>query len=220
MKPGSGAYWCTRKEATALVQKAKACKARKDYCQAIRLFTKAAMAGTLEPKTEEELNNELVDCWKNTVRLNPESQNHCGLAHAFVWGERFDEAEAELQEALRLERNNDYAKQLLAYLSTARKESKPRSLVNEGVKLHSEHHYSQAIEKYHEALITSPGQSIRSNALLDLGIAYHAKGDHLSAARYYAETLLIEPGDRSAIQGIQSLVAIKIVAARRALSAK
>ncbi len=217
---GSNTETRSAKEVCKLMDKANSLRERKDFCKAIALFTEAGVSDAISQQTRAEAISQLIDCWENTVRLNPQSQNHTGLAHALIWGERFDEAEIELKEALRLDANNKPAKTLMAYIPTARKDSKPRLLVNEGVDLQLAHQNSRAIEKYKEALSTNPAQVTRVYALLNLGTAYHSKGDHLGAARYYTETLLTQPGEPTAIKGIQTLVTTKLNEVRRSIPAR
>lgn len=189
-----------------LIKQAKAAQEKEDYSKAIGLYLSV---GKIDSSNADAISG-MVACWKQVVWLNPISNNYGGLGHALVWAEQYDEAEVELNKALQLNPKNEVAIKLLKYIPEARKNTRTRILVNEGVNSQLSRNYDKAIKKYEEALTTNPNNEMHASALANLGTAYHNKGNEVMAVRYYAETILRAPNDPTAAEGIGVLIKTKL----------
>jgi tetratricopeptide (TPR) repeat protein len=184
--------------AMVYVKLGQAFQAKKDLPHAIEAFGNAIKFKS----DDKEVLEALKTGWEEALRENPTApENHIGLGQALQYLGDFGQAEAEYNQALRLDKNNQIARKLLAGLGDARKQAEIAKHINAGVDYQSRKMYDDAIREYTQALTSDP-----SNASLwvNIGTAFQAKSDYARALQAYNKALAIQPGNKDALTGIKS----------------
>jgi tetratricopeptide (TPR) repeat protein len=182
----------------------QAYQAKKDYPHSVEAYNVAITLNRTDRETLEA--NKAV--WTEAVQKDPlNAANHVGLGQAYMYIGDFDQAQAELRQALVFDKNNAPARTLLDKIPIARKEFDRDKHINSGVELQTRKLYDAAIEEYKKAFELDQSRELNGQAsheiLLNLGSAYQAKEDYNSAISFYQKALQKKPDYTAAADGLK-----------------
>ncbi len=193
----------TADSADVEVKLGQAYQAQKDLPDAIAAYGRAIQLKSDDPDVLEALKAG----WEEALKDQPLApENHIGLGQALQYMGDFDQAAAEYQQALRLDRNNQVARRLLAQLDTAKKEASFKKHIDSGVDLQTRKLYDQAIDEYRAAAAINPKDAV---PWVNIGSAYQQKEVYDKALEAYNHALMLDPNNAAAQQGIKTSTAAK-----------
>lgn len=180
----------------------------RDVVNAIDHYKKAL---ELEPDNPEVLTAN-VRGWNEAIRLAPlVAENHIGLAHALQLKRDFPAAEEEYNQALKLDPENDVAKEGLKSLNQDKQTAEAAKFFDLALKLQSEGKYDESLNEYLMAVQISPNDP---KLHYNIGTAFQAKGDIPHAETAYKKSLELDPNyekSKAALDGLEKQATTKKV---------
>ena len=174
--------------------------AYKDVVGALGHYKKAI---ELEPDSQDAISAN-VRGWNEAVRLAPlVPENHIGLAAALQYKRDFVNAEEEYSQALKLDPNNQAAKQGLQSLVQDKLRAQAEEHVKLALTLQSQGKNNEAITEYIRAIEVSPNDS---KLHYNIGTAFQAINDYDHAKKAYNKALEIDPENQKAKSALELLV--------------
>ncbi|MBX9688188.1 MAG: tetratricopeptide repeat protein [Candidatus Obscuribacterales bacterium] len=172
----------------------QAYQAKKDYPHSVEAYNIAITLNRTDRETLEA--NKAV--WTDAVQKDPlNAANHVGLGQAYMYIGDFDQAQAELRQALVFDKNNQPAQTLLSKIPLAKREYERDKHINNGVDLQSRKLYDAAIQEYSAALgldaALPPPEQDAANIMLNIASANQAKENYAEAISWYGKALQRNP---------------------------
>ncbi len=145
---------------------------------------------------------EAEDAYKKALQVDPQNDAAwVNLGTLFQAEERFDDAVACYNQALKLNRNNKDAIQGIQTATAAKQDKAVDALYKQGGDLFKAGRYDEAIQAYQQVLRLNPKDPATH---FDLGATYQAKGDFDSAIQEYRIAASLDPKEEKYAKAIQN----------------
>jgi tetratricopeptide (TPR) repeat protein len=183
------------------VKLGQAYQAKKDLPNAIGSYNRAIQFKS----DDQDVLDALKAGWDEALKEEPLApENHLGLGQALQYMGDFEQARAEYQQTIRLDKSGKVApiaQRLLADLEVAKRTAAIKRHINSGVDLQTKGLFDQAIAEYNKALEADPKNAV---AWVDIGSAYQQKKSYDEAIDAYKRALALDPKNATATQGIKA----------------